>query len=889
MPPISTLHCPTFNPYYSDQKPKHISMKKFLLTFLAALPACLTATAQNVNIPDPVLKNYLVHHSYHNNPGGSGWNVPLDSNGDGEIQYSEAVNYPADGNIHAFFIQGLGIHDLTGIEAFQAIQWLNAADNPIANLDITGCLSLKRLTLNYNNAFTDLTLVNASLEKIELSCPTLTSLDLNGCPALKEINVTNNPLMTSLTITNCSAVQELMVYLNPVQTTLNMGSHYYLRLFQCQNNNLSSLDISSCRSLQYFYCTGNPLTSLNMANGNPQSFMQIGAWGFPDLTCIKVNNPAVSEYLWQQTGGNYQFDEWVEFRTDCTPPGPCVVTIPDANFKAKLIQNTAINTNGNSEIECSEAEVYTGAINVDNSEIADMTGIKAFANITSLSCNGNDTFNFTALDVSGLGALTTVSCTGNWFFNNLDVSNCTALTTFTVDTSTGGVDQTINASGCTSLTSFTTAPWSNLSLNLSGCTSLAGLNISNKNVKALDITNCSALATLDVSHNQLTQLPLTGCNALTSINCSYNSITLLAVGNALPLTQLDCSFNQLTALNVLDNTHLTTLNCSNNRLPYLLVSNNAALTQLDCSTNNIGYLDVNNNSALTAINCSHNNLNALNVNSNTALGSLNCSYNNLISQNVNLNTALFLFDCSHNNISSQNVSLNAALANFNCSHNNLVEIDLSHNTILRSMDCSFNQLPELNLGGCPGLIQLNCSNNRLTALDFSAQPQLTWLVCSQNMIAALDLSMTNCIILSCNDNQLTALNLANGRRQNWMAPIANNNPGLECVQVDDAAYCNENWTGANYAFDAGVSFSENCMLGLAKASDNAFVVYPNPTTGLVHFSKSLHLILYTITGQKIAERPQTDSFDLSNQQNGVYLMTLLDESGRTSTKKIVKL
>ncbi|GEP51948.1 hypothetical protein FNO01nite_26200 [Flavobacterium noncentrifugens] len=864
-------------------------MKKFLLTALAALPAFLTATAQIVNIPDPVLKNFLVHHSYHNNPGGSGWNVPLDTNSDGEIQYSEAVNYPADGNAHMFSLQGLGIHDLTGIEAFQAIQWINAPDNPITNLDVTGCLSLKRLTLSYNNAFTDLTLVNASLEKIELSCPTLTSLDLNGCPALKEINVTNNPLLTTLTVTNCSAVQQFLVYLNPVMTTLNMGSHYYMTLFQCQNNNLSSLDISACRSLQYFFCTGNPLTSLNMANGNPQSFVTINASGFPGLSCIKVNNPAVSQYLWLQTGGNYQFDEGVEFRTDCTPPGPCIVAIPDAHFKAKLLQNAAINTNGNTEIECSEAEAYTGAINVDNSEIADMTGIKAFSNITSLSCNGNDFFNFTSLDVSGLGALTTVSCTGNWFFNNLNVSNCTALTTFSVNTATGGTDQVINASGCTSLTGFTTGAWTTLSLDLSGCTALTALDMANKYVSALNITNCSALATLDISHNQLTQLSFTGCNALTAINCSYNSITSLAVANVSPLTNLDCSFNQLSTLNVMDNTNLAVLNCSNNRLPYLLVSNNTALTQLDCSTNSIGYLDVNNNPVLRTLNCSHNNLNALNVNSNTALGSLNCSYNNISSQNVSFNTALFLLDCSYNRISTQDVSLNTALTMFYCSHNTLTTVDLRHNSILRSLDCSFNQLSELHLDGCPVLIQLDCSTNRLAALDLSALAQLTWLVCNNNLLTALDVSRTNCIILTCDDNQLTSLNLANGNNTNWMPPTAHHNPGLECVKVDNAVYCTGNWSGDNFGFDAGVSFSENCALGMTEIIHNLFVAYPNPTTGLVHFSKPVNMVLYTITGQKIADKQHTDSFDLSGQPNGVYLMAISDDSGNTLTRKIIKI
>jgi hypothetical protein len=38
------------------------------------------------------------------------------------------------------------------------------------------------------------------------------------------------------------------------------------------------------------------------------------------------------------------------------------VNIPDANFKAYLVGNTAINTNGDTEIQVSEATAFTGTI-----------------------------------------------------------------------------------------------------------------------------------------------------------------------------------------------------------------------------------------------------------------------------------------------------------------------------------------------------------------------------------------------------------------------------------------------------------------------------------------------------------------------------------------------
>jgi hypothetical protein len=66
-----------------------------------------------------------------------------------------------------------------------------------------------------------------------------------------------------------------------------------------------------------------------------------------------------------------------------------IVHIPDANFKAALVGNSSINTNGDDEIQVSEAEAYDGTIDVDDQGIADMTGLEAFVNLTRLECFDN--------------------------------------------------------------------------------------------------------------------------------------------------------------------------------------------------------------------------------------------------------------------------------------------------------------------------------------------------------------------------------------------------------------------------------------------------------------------------------------------------------------------
>ena len=102
------------------------------------------------------------------------------------------------------------------------------------------------------------------------------------------------------------------------------------------------------------------------------------------------------------------------------------VNIPDADFKAYLVGNTAINTNGDSEIQVSEATVFNGTINCQNLNISDLTGIEAFTALQELNCRINQ---LTSLDVSNNTALAYLLC-GHNQLTSLDVSNNTALFSF---------------------------------------------------------------------------------------------------------------------------------------------------------------------------------------------------------------------------------------------------------------------------------------------------------------------------------------------------------------------------------------------------------------------------------------------------------------------------
>ncbi|MDC0202017.1 leucine-rich repeat domain-containing protein [Flavobacteriales bacterium] len=102
------------------------------------------------------------------------------------------------------------------------------------------------------------------------------------------------------------------------------------------------------------------------------------------------------------------------------------IIVPDANFKAYLVSNTSLNTNGDTEIQLSEVSSYESTIYCEGLNIADLTGIENFTNLTYLNCDNNQ---LTSLDVSQNTALTYLSCANNQL-TTLDVSNNTALVSF---------------------------------------------------------------------------------------------------------------------------------------------------------------------------------------------------------------------------------------------------------------------------------------------------------------------------------------------------------------------------------------------------------------------------------------------------------------------------
>ena len=146
------------------------------------------------------------------------------------------------------------------------------------------------------------------------------------------------------------------------------------------------------------------------------------------------------------------------------------VYIPDANFKAYLVGVPSINTNGDSEIQVSEANAYSSYISPTGLNISDLTGIEAFISLTDLSIHSNQ---LTSLDLSLNTSLETLSCTNNQL-TSLNLSQNIALTYLTC--------------GNNQLTSLDLSNNINLVVLQCGNSQLQCLNIANGN--NLNLSDC---------------------------------------------------------------------------------------------------------------------------------------------------------------------------------------------------------------------------------------------------------------------------------------------------------------------------------------------------------------------------------------------------------------
>ncbi|MEP1097763.1 MAG: T9SS type A sorting domain-containing protein [Cyclobacteriaceae bacterium] len=262
------------------------------------------------------------------------------------------------------------------------------------------------------------------------------------------------------------------------------------------------------------------------------------------------------------------------------------VIIPDANFKAALLaHDPVIDTNGDDEIQVSEAEAFTGFLNLNSKSIADDTGLEAFVNIHELNLADNP---LGSIDLSQNTLLEALNIQALFTLTSIDLSANTALITLTADN--GGLT----------------------SLDLSQNVALEYVNCGNDNLSSLTFGNSSSLKELQVNQTSLESVDLSTLTGLEDLSIS-GLLTSLDLSQNTQLQQVNAAENNLTSIDVSNNANLQHLNVESNQLTSLDITGNPLLVEIGVYNNLLTEADFSQNPLLEYVYADENDLYGFNI------------------------------------------------------------------------------------------------------------------------------------------------------------------------------------------------------------------------------------------------------------------------------------
>jgi Leucine-rich repeat (LRR) protein len=689
----------------------------------------------------------------------------------------------------------------------------------------------------------------SKLETLNCQGNLLTSINVSSNPALKYLDCSKNPL-SALDVTKNPQLSEL--YCDGIATTtkkinaktsvanqltaLDVSKNLSLTKLSCANNQLVSLDVSKNVLLTDLNCSNNSLQTLKLSNGNNAKLSNVNFKTNASLSCVQVDDVAYSNANWSAAK-----DATASYSNNCL-----AVVAVNSEFENKLIA-LGIDTDGKNGSVLLASITNVISLDVSNSGIISLSGIEYFSKLETINCQGN---LLTSINVSSNPALKYLDCSKN-------------------------------------------------------------------PLSALDVTKNPQLSELYCDGIATTTKKI---NAKTSV---ANQLTALDVSKNLSLTKLSCANNQLVSLDVSKNVLLTDLNCSNNNLQTLNLSNgnNAKLSNVNFKTNaslsciqvdDVAYSNANwsavkdatasysnNCLAVVAVNSEfENKLIALGIDTDGKNGSV------LLASITNVTS----LDVSNSGVTSlSGIEYFSKLETINCQGNLLTLINVSSNPALKYLDCSKNPLSALDVTKNRQLSELYCDGiatttkkinaktsvaNQLTALDVSKNLSLTKLSCANNQLVSLDVSKNVLLTdLNCSNNSLQTLNLSNSNNTKLSNVNFKTNASLSCIQVDDVAYSNANWSAAKEAI---ATYSKTaCTLGIPKSVFDTIAVYPNPTKGEIHIDNCVvekarvyDTLGKLVTTKTFTEGSNNNTINLAGFPRGIYYI-YLESAGATSVKKIV--
>jgi Leucine Rich repeats (2 copies) len=192
-------------------------MKKYTLLFLFF---SLVNYSQIINFTDPVFKAKLLSATTSNYIAGnaSGTSIKIDTNNDGQIQVSEALN------VVYLRVNNSNISSISGIEYFTNIKYLYCISNSLTTLPISNLTQLRLLECQ-NNQLTDLAAIQnlTQLTDLDFSFNQITSIALQNLSNLSFVIAENN-LLNEIDVCGTN-VYRLYCGDNPNLTSINLKNN----------------------------------------------------------------------------------------------------------------------------------------------------------------------------------------------------------------------------------------------------------------------------------------------------------------------------------------------------------------------------------------------------------------------------------------------------------------------------------------------------------------------------------------------------------------------------------------------------------------------------------------------------------------------------------------
>ena len=218
------------------------------------------AFGQIVNIPNTNFKAKLLAADPSNQIAyGHGVYIKIDSNNDGNIQLSEALN------VTKLDVGSSGITDMTGIQSFSNLTYLSCTDEfGLTSLNVSNLTNLITLQC-YDSGITSLNLTGlVNLQDLYCQDNQITLLNLNNLTNLKNLWCLNN-LITNINLNGCINLQGIECE-NNLLTNVDLTGLVNLMGVYFNDNQISNIAFNNLSNLSAIYCKNNLLTNVSVVN-----------------------------------------------------------------------------------------------------------------------------------------------------------------------------------------------------------------------------------------------------------------------------------------------------------------------------------------------------------------------------------------------------------------------------------------------------------------------------------------------------------------------------------------------------------------------------------------------------------------------------------------------